>query len=128
MMEYEGNMKQARVNARRRLVTSKIQNLLLKKIRSVHATVKGQLSKSFEPPEDFDNNYLRLVENTKTAEFLSDDFRKRKLEVMLHRERVKLSLMDKFKSETSFVLRKYSNTLTNLKNAVDSSLLVIGWI
>ncbi|OXU30489.1 hypothetical protein TSAR_013559 [Trichomalopsis sarcophagae] len=122
--EYHDKIKEAKSNTKRRLIACKIQNLLIKKLQSVRSKVEKELAKSFQTAEHFEERYLQLLDKTKNAEFSTDNIRKRKLEVMLHQERVKLALTNAFKIQSLSAFKRVSRTLSSLKNAVDSALMI----
>ncbi|XP_001601233.3 DNA ligase 1-like [Nasonia vitripennis] len=122
--EYHDKIKEAKSNTKRRLIACKIQNLLIKKLQSVRSKVEKELGKSFQTAKHFEERYLQLLDKTKNAEFSTDNIRKRKLEVMLHQERVKLALTNAFKIQSLSAFERVSRTLSSLKNAVDSALMI----
>lgn len=86
--------------------------------------VKKELAKSFETAENFEEQYLQLLDKTKNTGYATITFRKRKLEVMLHQERVKLALTNMFKDQSLSAFERASNALSRLKNSVNSALMV----
>lgn len=97
---------------------------MIKKLQGVRLKVRGELSKLFEPPQHFEEQYLKLLDKIKSTKCFPEEFRKGKLEVILHQERIKLALANTFKTQTSSALRKISETLSSLKTTVGATLMV----
>lgn len=99
--------------------------MILKKLKTIHATHKKMLAKSSKPSDNFEKNYLKLIEDLKSKESVEDDFHRRKLEVFLHRERIKQNLAKAFESKSALALDKCTETLDFLKNTINSAMGVI---
>ena len=123
--EFTKKIKEAKINTRRRIITSRIQSLLLKKLRGVHQVVEKELSTTDEPQTNFAKRYLDVLEYTKSPEFLSVDYQKRKLEVLLHREKINFHIANTFKKQTKYVLKNCYDLLNHLTNIVESALSVM---
>lgn len=117
---YKDRIKASRKDEKRRMVTIKLQHLILKRLKNVHVKVEDALSKSFQPPNNFEQNYSKLCEKHTVNEFTKDDFRRRKLEKLLHRQNLKRNLVKDFELKSSLALNKCTETLDVLKNAINS--------
>jgi hypothetical protein len=118
-------IKDMKINTRCQIIASKIQNILLKKLRSAHSIVIETLATSFKAPENYENKYLKFLANIKNSTYHNYDFHRRKLEVLFHQEIIRLRLTKILKSKTLFNLKNLSNTLYHLKGYIQSALLVI---
>ncbi|XP_058801996.1 uncharacterized protein LOC131670420 [Phymastichus coffea] len=122
--DFHKRIKESKIHMRQRLITSKIQSILLKKLVAIHSAVKNKLSKSFDAPANFEEEYHQLLESTNKREFTDDDYVRRKLEVILHQERIKLAMTNRFKLKTSFALNTCCEVLGIIKCAVNTALSV----
>ncbi|KAJ8672929.1 hypothetical protein QAD02_004195 [Eretmocerus hayati] len=119
-----GKIREATINKRRQIITCKLQSVLLERIRKAHIKVRSMLSKSFEPPKKFERKYQKIVEKARNLDNSKDEIRRRKLEVLLHQERIKLNLTNQYKSKTSAAVERCTETLNTLKRIVNAALLM----
>lgn len=99
--------------------------MLIERLKKAHLSIKQKLSETFQAADNFEGKYQLILDSTNKPEFTDNDCIRRKLEIVLHQERIKLALANQFKSKTSFALNACCNALSIMKYAVNTAASVI---
>ncbi|XP_014231277.1 uncharacterized protein LOC106655155 [Trichogramma pretiosum] len=111
-------------NITKRLKTGKLQLTLLEKLQRVESKIKDVLSKTFTPSAAFEEDYLIILKNLQNPESMGYKHRRRNLEVLLHQEKIKLTLAKQWKIRTMSVLNKYNNCMHQIKSIINGAISV----
>lgn len=120
---HRDSTKNGKRDRMRHLITVKIQQCLIDALKETRSAMNKRLA-NVEAPEQFSQENYDILAESVEAEFMSLEGRTRRLEVLLHRENVKLDHAKYHRNESEFRMKKCEEILYDVKYAVACALKV----